>query len=323
MFARLRSFINTSLGKLRPDSSLPRKRGHFVSGRQTSDARRILVITGPTASGKTEHALKLAEQDPTIEIVNADAFLVYRGFDIGTAKPSQEEMQHVPHHLIDIREPHEEFNAADYSRLARDCIREIIARGKTPVVVGGTGLYIDALFNGLMDVSHDMTEGRERARREIEEFGFEEMLRRLEPIDPDLYQQTRREGNPLRLQRAWEHYYATGEALGKTRKENKPQPFEYEPECKVMSVPRPEIWKRIEQRVDRMIARGWPLEAERLMRKGVTRDMPAMRAIGYREMCDVADKQLTIAEARERIIVRTRQYAKRQGTWMKRYLSEP
>jgi tRNA dimethylallyltransferase len=284
-----------------------------------SSAQKIFVITGPTASGKTDYALKLAEQDPTIEIVNADAFLVYRGFDIGTAKPSQDEMQRVPHHLIDIREPHEEFNAADYSRLAREAIREIIARGNTPVVVGGTGLYIDALFNGLMEVPQDLSDGRERARREIEQNGFEEMLRRLETIDPDLYQQTRREGNPLRLQRAWEHYYATGEALGKTRKENKPEAFEFAPEYRVMSVARPEIWKRIEQRVDRMIARGWPIEAERLMRKGVTRDMPAMRAIGYREMFDVADGHLPLAEARERIIVRTRQYAKRQVTWMKRY----
>ena len=286
MFRLLWRFISTtSLGKLRPDSrftlSLPR------TGR-LSTARKLLVITGPTASGKTDHALKLAEHDPSIEIVNADAFLVYRGFDIGTAKPSRDEMQRVPHHLIDIREPHEDFNAADYSRLARQSIREIIARGKTPVVVGGTGLYIDALFNGIMEVPQDMTDGRERARRDIEQYGFEEMLRRLEPIDPDLYQQTRREGNPLRLQRAWEHYYATGEALGKTRKENKPEPFEFEPECKVMSVARPEIWRRIEQRVDRMISSSWLKEAEGLM-GGVTRDMPAMRAIGYREMFDVVE----------------------------------
>jgi tRNA dimethylallyltransferase len=287
-----------------------------------SSAQKILVISGPTASGKTDYALKLAEQNPSIEIVNADAFLVYRRFDIGTAKPSIEEMQRVPHHIVDIREPHEEFNAADYSRLARKTIRDIIGRGKTPVVVGGTGLYIDALFNGIMEVGQDMSDGRERARREIAEFGFEEMLRRLEKIDPDLYQQTRREGNPLRLQRAWEHYYATGEALGKARKENLPERFEYAREYKVLEVPRPEVWRRIEQRVDRMIARGWPIEAERLMRKGVTRDMPAMRAIGYREMFDVVEGLMRIEEARERIIIRTRQYAKRQVTWMKKYMDE-
>jgi tRNA dimethylallyltransferase len=315
MFRWLRSFISrTSLDKLRPDSWLPHTPGRL------SVAQKILFNNGPTATGKTKHVLKFDEEDTTIEIINSDAFLVYRGFDIGTAKPSSEELQRVPHHLIDIREPHEEFNAADYSRLARKTIRDIIARGKTPVVVGGTGLYIDALFNGIMEVEQDMTDGRERARREIEEFGFEEMLRRLEPIDPDLYQQTRREGNPLRLQRAWEHYYATGEALGKTRKDNKPEPFEFAPQYKVMTISRPEIWKRIEQRVDRMMARGWQIEAERLMRKGVTRDMPAMRAIGYREMFDVVEGRMTIREARERIIVRTRQYAKRQVTWMKKYI---
>jgi tRNA dimethylallyltransferase len=319
MFGWWRSFISrTSLGKLRPDS-----RRTLSSPRigRLRVAQKILVVTGPTASGKTDFALKLAADDPTIEIVNADAFQVYRGLDIGTAKPSHEERGLVPHHLIDIREPHEDFNAADYSRLARECIREILARHKTPVVVGGTGLYIDALFNGLMHVEQDMTDGRERARREIEQNGFEEMLRRLEPIDPDLYEQTRREGNPLRLQRAWEHYYATGEALGKTRKEKKPEPFEYEPECKVMTVARPEIWRRIEQRVNNMIAGGWLKESETLMRDGVTREMPAMRAIGYREMFDVVEGHSSLAEARERIIVRTRQYAKRQVTWMKKYQS--
>lgn len=285
-------------------------------------AQRVLVITGPTASGKTDYALKLAEADPTIEIVNADAFLIYRGFDIGTAKPEKEIRARVPHHLIDILEPNEQFNAADYSRLARETIRDIIERQKTPVVVGGTGLYIDALFDGIMSV--DLLDGkleaaRERARDEIASNGFEEMLERLRGVDPVLFAQIRREMNPIRLQRAWEHYYATGEPLGETRKQ-KPEPFEFLPEYKVLDIPRPEIWHRIEQRVEMMIARGWPAEAEQLLRSGVTRDYPAMRAIGYREMFDVAEGLLPLAQARERIVIRTRQYAKRQVTWMKKYL---
>lgn len=291
-----------------------------------SSSQSILVVTGPTAAGKTDFALKLAESDPAIEIVNADAFLLYRGFDIGTAKPDKEVRERIPHHLIDILEPNEQFNAADYSRLAREIIRDIIGRGKMPVVVGGTGLYIDALFDGMMSV--DLTDGkleaaRERARDEIARNGFEEMLERLRGVDPILFAQIRREMNPIRLQRAWEHYYATGEPLGVSRKQ-KPEPFEFLPEYKVLDVPRPEIWRRIEQRVDQMIAHGWPAEAEGLLRSGATREAPAIRAIGYREMFDVAEGLLPLAQARERIVIRTRQYAKRQVTWMKRYqLSEP
>ncbi len=282
----------------------------------------IPVITGPTASGKTEVALELARNDPKVEIVNADASLLYRGFDIGTAKPSKEILAEVPHHLIDTLTPNEEFSAAEYSDQARSVIRNIIDRGKTPIVVGGTGFYIDALFHGIptVEVPKDaMLEARKQAQEEIDSNGFETMHQRLRTIDQELYQQIQRERNPIRLERAWAHYYATGEPLGQTRK-READSFEFQPQYRVLEVPRSELWQRIELRVDQMIAAGWLEEAERLRNSGVTRDMPAMKAIGYSEMFDVMEGRRTIEEAREAIVIRTRQYAKRQTTWMKRYL---
>lgn len=280
-----------------------------------------LVITGPTASGKTDHALALARANRRVEIVSADASLVYRGFDIGTAKPSKETLAEIPHHLIDILEPSEQFSAADYSSHARKIIREIIARGNTPIVVGGTGLYIDALFDGLVqfDISSEaLANAKERSKREIMEEGFDAMHDRLREIDPELYSQIRRERNPIRLERAWTHYYATDEPLGEARKRN-PDPFEFKPEYHVLTVPRPELWRRIEARVDEMLAHGWLQEVENLMASGVTHDMPAMRAHGYRELFDVIKGKLSLDAAHESIIIQTRQYAKRQVTWMKKY----
>ncbi len=282
---------------------------------------KILVITGPTASGKTEVAVGLARSDPRIEIINADASLLYRGFDIGTAKPGKEILTEIPHHFIDILEPNEQFSAAEYSKRAREIIREIISRGKTPIVVGGTGFYIDALFDGLSSIEisdEELSIARTRAQNEIQTEGFDAMHEKLRSIDPELYSQIQRERNPIRLERAWSHYYATGEPLGETRK-RKPEPFEYHPEYNVLTVPRPELWQRIEDRIEKMLANGWLDEAKGLMQKGITRAMPAMRAIGYGELYDVIEGTRSLRDARERIIFRTRQYAKRQVTWMKKY----
>lgn len=283
---------------------------------------KILVITGPTASGKTEVALTLARSNPRIEIVNADASLLYRGFDIGTAKPSQEIRAEIPHHLIDILNPDEPFSATAYSKQARAVIRRIIERRNIPIVVGGTAFYIDTLFHGLasIEISEDeISAARKQAQHEIQSAGFDAMHERLRMIDPELYAQIQRERNPIRLERAWAHYYATGEPLGETRK-RKPEPFEYLPEYKVLQVPRDELWQGIEARVDSMIENGWRTEAEELKAKGIHRKMPAMRAIGYREMFDVIEGKRTMEDARDTIIIRSRQYAKRQVTWTRKYI---
>ncbi|MDP4219669.1 MAG: tRNA (adenosine(37)-N6)-dimethylallyltransferase MiaA [Bacteroidota bacterium] len=282
---------------------------------------RIEVITGPTASGKTEVSLARANSDSAIEIVNADASLFYEGFDIGTAKPSRELRSRIQHHLIDILEPSERFNASDYAKIARTTIRSLIAEGKTPIVVGGTGFYIDALFFGISSVEADeiqLQQARSKVSAELEAEGFVRMLDRLQNIDPIMYEQIAREKNPRRLERAWEFYYATGIPLGKARQE-KAEPFEFEPSFTVIELPKEELRARIVARIDTMLEAGWLKEVENLLSSGVTVDMPAMNAIGYRELAAVIGGEKLLEQAREEIIIRTRQYAKRQVTWMKRY----
>jgi tRNA dimethylallyltransferase len=281
----------------------------------------VEVITGPTASGKTSLALERAEGDARVEILNADAFQIYKGFDIGTAKPSLEIRAKIPHHLIDILEPQEKFSVADYSTQARSIVKDIIAQDKTPIVVGGTGFYIDALFYGLSTVeipSQILEEARARYQEEFKVHGFEKMFSKLFDVDPRLYKQIEREHNPIRLERAWSHYYATGIPLGVAR-ETKPEPFEYKPVFTVLDVQREELNRRIEQRVDEMLSHGWLDEVRGLLANGVTPDMPAMRAIGYTELARVAEGNAGLSDMREKIVIRTRQYAKRQITWMKRY----
>jgi tRNA dimethylallyltransferase len=282
----------------------------------------IEVICGPTASGKSALALERAKADPSIEIVNADASAIYIGFDIGTAKPTREEQAVAPHHLIDIVEPHIRFSAFEYSQLARTTIKDILDRGKKPLVVGGTGFYIDALFFGVVagNASEEViATARDRAAKEIEENGFDEMHLRLKAIDPDLWSQINRERNPMRLQRAWEYYYANGEPLGEARKKQ-PEVFEHAPIFTVLEPDREELWRRIEDRTDRLLNDGWIEEVRGLLAKGVTVDMPAMRAIGYQEIAQFLEGELSKSELREKIVIATRQYAKRQSTWFKRYL---
>lgn len=282
----------------------------------------IDVIVGPTASGKSALALKQAREDHSIEIVNADASLLYRGFDIGTAKPSREELREVSHHLIDILEPGETFSAAKYSKHSREIIREILKRGKKPLVVGGTGFYIDALFVGIPDVEIEeekILSSRNRYHIELEEKGFDEMLKLLEPIDVELYEQIVREKNPRRLQRAWEFYYATGMPLGEARKQ-RGDPFEYSPKFTALFPDRGDLHQRISERVKTMLTSGWLDEVSQLIANGVTDDMPAMKAIGYKTLVEVIRKNISIDEAQEEITILTRQYAKRQMTWMKRYV---
>jgi tRNA dimethylallyltransferase len=282
---------------------------------------QIEVITGPTASGKTELAIQRAKSNPDIEFVNADASLLYRGFDIGTAKPSKEIRSRFPHHIIDLLQPEERFSAGEYAALARATIRKIIAAGKTPLVVGGTGFYIDALFGGIASLEVDEKNAelaRIRVTYELSELGFESMHERLRNIDPVLFEQIGRERNPRRLERAWEFYYATGIPLGEARRAET-ELFEFEPSYTLLEVERDQLRKRIIDRIDSMIASGWIMEVQELLAKGVTIDMPAMKAIGYRELARVVHGENALAAAREEIVIRTRQYAKRQVTWMKRY----
>src|SRR5688572_7995343 len=203
---------------------------------------QVEVITGPTASGKTSLALERAKENPNVEIVNADAFQLYNGFDIGTAKPPKLIREQIPHHLIDILEPSDWFSAADYSKQGRGIIRDILSRDKTPIVVGGTGFYIDALFFGLSSIEVDdelLASAREKYTAEYETLGFDVMLAKLGEFDAVLFEQVTRERNPIRLERAFIHFYGTGTPLGVARLE-KPEPFEHEPKYTILTVDREE-----------------------------------------------------------------------------------
>ncbi len=283
---------------------------------------QIEVITGPTASGKTSVALVKARSDSRIEIVNADASLIYKGFDIGTAKPTIEERGEIPHHLIDILEPDQPYNAADYSDRARAVIREIIARDRQPVIVGGTGFYIDALFFGLATTDVDeqtLKQSRAEYESELDISGFDAMLEKLKPVDPVMFEQISRERNPRRLQRAWEFYLATGTPLGEARKVRS-DAFEHTPIFTVLLPERNILHERIAARIDAMLDNGWLEELENLLATGITEEMPAMKAIGYKTLLEVLRSRKSIAVAREEILIQTRQYAKRQVTWMKKYV---
>lgn len=266
--------------------------------------------------------MEQASKDPAIEIVNSDASAMYIGFDIGTAKPSKQDQEIIKHHLIDVIRPEVRYSAFEYSELARKVIREILERGKKPLIVGGTGFYLDALFFGLIPnraSEEELAAARSKAEMEIKELGFDAMHARLKTIDQDLYDQIDRERNPIRLQRAWEYFYATGVSLGEARR-SRTDVFEHKPEFTVLDPPRQELWQRIEERTDHLLANGWIDEVRGILSSGVAKDAPAMRAIGYPEIVSYLDGKLSYAVMREKIIFATRQYAKRQSTWMKRYL---
>jgi tRNA dimethylallyltransferase len=187
------------------------------------------------------------------------------------------------------------------------------------LVVGGTGFYIDALFRGLMTAEIDQEKLKEARRKfdaELAEHGFDEMHKRLRNVDPDLHAQIAREMNPIRLVRAWTHFYATGTPLGEARKQERDR-FEFAPEFVILNPERKELWKRIEGRIDEMLRKGWLDEVRELNAFGVDREAPAMRAIGYTELLDVIENKTLLAKAREAIVIRTRQYAKRQVTWLR------
>ncbi len=274
---------------------------------------RILVICGPTASGKSELAVRLARELEG-EIVNADSMQVYRGMDIGTAKPTREEMAGIPHHLLDIVPPDHPFSAADFSDTAGRAIADIIRRGKRPILAGGTGLYIRALLHGLVDSPTGTGELRRRLQEQALQEGNQAMLEQLRRVDPELAA-TLHPNNLVRIIRGLEVYQLTGTPLSRHQHDHGFAGERYESLTIGITVERPELYRRIEQRVERMLATGLLDEARALLQAGFSPELKAMRAIGYREACAFLAGAVDREEA-ERLIKRnTRRYAKRQLTW--------
>src|ERR1039457_2259545 len=283
---------------------------------ESSDKIKIVTILGPTSSGKTELAVRLAEKCGG-EIVNADSMQVYRGMDIGTAKPSKELCNRVPHHLIDIVDPDEEFSASDFRREAERAIQDISSRGNTVFVVGGTGLYIKALLKGLVDSPRGGGLLRRSLQDEARLLGGELLLQRLWTVDPvtaaGLHQ-----NDQVRIIRALEVYLQTGCPLSQFRSEHGFGNDYYNCLKIGISIERGELYRRVEERVESMMTSGFLEEVESLKSRGFSADIKPFRAIGYKELLAHLSGQMSLFESVELIKRNTRRYAKRQVTWFKK-----
>lgn len=273
---------------------------------------KLLVVGGPTGSGKSDLALRLAEEIGA-EIVNADSMQIYRGLDIGTAKPSPEEMARVPHHLIDIVSPEQDFTASDFRREASAAIADIDRRGRKAIVVGGTGLYLRALLEGLVDSPN----GDPELRRQFDDVPGEELLRRLGEVDPETASRLH-VNDRVRLVRALEVYTQTGRPISAFRAEHGFSGDYYDALKVAIGVERPELYRRIDARVDRMLEAGLEDEVRRLLAQGYSRDLKSMRSIGYKEMTAYLADEISLDEAVTLIKRDSRRYAKRQMTWFGR-----
>lgn len=277
---------------------------------------RLIAILGPTATGKSALGLRAAAELGG-EIVNADALQVYRGLDVGTAKPTPEERRRVPHHLIDVLDPDQPWSAGEFARNALAAVEEIEGRGRVPIVVGGSGLYLRALTEGISPVPPGDPRVRVTLRRRLEEEGREALFAELVRVDPETAARLT-PGDTQRLLRALEVAAVSGRPLSAWIAS---QPFGTEkvPAFKLgLTLPRAILYDRIEIRAAEMVERGWVEEVERLLARGCTRDDAAFQAIGYRQIASYLAGERTLESALEEIVRETRRFAKRQLTWFRR-----
>lgn len=277
----------------------------------------IIAIVGPTAVGKTALSFKLAERFQT-ELVSADAYQVYKGMDIGTAKATKDELATYRHHLIDIIEPNEDFSAAAFQEAARTTIEDLHERGKIPILVGGTGLYVQSLLEGYeFKAKRHSKEERQAASSRIAALSEEELKAYItektgyEP--PDWHELLSNSHRLVRLVGAIEK----GEGAAAVMPQKAGGPL-YHAFVIGLSLPRQVLYERIEKRIDAMIESGWIDEVQQLLQDGVLPEAQAMKAIGYKELVLYLDGQLSLEAASELIKKRTRHFAKRQMTWFKR-----
>jgi len=276
----------------------------------------VVFILGPTGTGKSDLAVAAARELGG-EIISADSMQVYRGFDIGTAKLSRSEMGGIPHHLIDCCDPRETFSAGDFQREAEHLIEEIAGSGRLPIVAGGTGLYIRALLLGLAPAGPAGRDLRDRLRRRAEERGIEAMHRLLGRLDPPMAERLL-PVDTQRVLRALEYRIGSGRRLSSAIARNRFGGERFEALKIGLAIPRAELRRRIDRRVDAMFAAGLVDEVRGLLDAGVPRDAKAFRAIGYREILSYLQKEVSLEETKEEIKRATKQYAKRQCTWFRR-----
>ena len=281
-------------------------------------APRVLCVVGPTASGKTKMAVALARRFGG-EVVSVDSMQIYRGMTIGTAAPTAAEMEGVPHHMIAVADPAESWSVARFCQAADACIQDILSRGKLPVLAGGPGLYLDALIRG--DDFAPGSQGGEvrlRLQRELREQGPEALLERLRTVDPETAGRLHLR-DEKRILRALEIYEQTGEPMSLRDRRGRQRPDRYEALYIGLSFrDREDLRQRIDRRVDDMVRQGLLQEVQDLLDSGLPRDATALQAIGYKQFLAVADGAATTDQAVEEVKLRSRQYAKRQLTWLRR-----
>ncbi|MDD2553076.1 MAG: tRNA (adenosine(37)-N6)-dimethylallyltransferase MiaA [Desulfotomaculaceae bacterium] len=276
----------------------------------------LVVICGPTATGKSDVGVQIAEKLHG-EIISADSMLVYRGMDIGTAKPTPSEMRGIPHHLIDIVEPNQEYNAALFQEQARSIIADIMNRKKLPILVGGTGLYIGAVID---DYEFSGARGSEVYRKKLlkdaEEHGVAKLHERLREIDPGAAAKLHPH-DTRRIIRALEVYKYTGTPISSFHKIDRRKPI-YNLLMFGLSLEREKLYKIIEQRVELMIQTGLIEEVQRLLNRGFSPELSSMRGLGYKEIVEYLQGERSLAQSVDVLKRNTRRFAKRQMTWFRR-----
>ena len=275
----------------------------------------IICLAGPTASGKTALAVQLARELKG-EVVSCDSMQVYKRMDIGTAKPTGEEMQGISHHMIDVAEPWEDYSVSRYCRAAAPIVEDILARGKTAVIAGGTGLYMDSLVRGNDFAPFPSTGVREELEAQADALGLDAMLARLREIDPETAGRVR---DRKRILRALEVYLETGETITVHNRRTQEQPPRFTPLWLGLDYEnRDTLYARINRRVDLMLERGLLEEIRQLLAEGLSPKATSMQAIGYKEFVAVLEGRRSLAEAAEEVKQSSRRYAKRQLTWFRR-----
>lgn len=277
----------------------------------------LIILTGPTAVGKTALSIRLAKAVGG-EIISADSMQVYRHMDIGSAKIKREEMEGVPHYLIDVLDPDEAFNVTVFQKMAKEAVEEIYSHGHIPIVAGGTGFYIQALLYDIdFSENGEDTSIREQLEKLGEEKGAEFLHDLLRDIDPESAEEIHA-NNRKRVIRAIEYYRQTGERISEHNKREKQKESPYDFLYYVINTDRACLYERIGRRVDRMLEQGLVEEVKRLKDMGCTRNMVSMQGLGYKEILDYLQGTYTLKEALSILKRDTRHFAKRQITWFKR-----
>lgn len=290
---------------------------HMIKEIKQDSKKPLVILTGPTSVGKTSLSIRLAHEIGG-EIISADSMQVYRGMDIGTAKITEEEMDGIPHYLVDILDPDQPFNVVEFQRMAKEAMDRIYSHGKIPILVGGTGFYIQALVYDIDFSEHPEEEDyRRELTRLAEEKGKQYLHAMLEEVDPE-YAASVHYHNVKKVIRALEYYKETGQKLSAHNREQQERTSPYQFAYLVLNQDREILYDRINQRVDQMMEQGLLEEVRQLSEKGYTPDLVSMQGLGYKEFFDYFDGTLPLDAVVDRIKMETRRFAKRQLTWFRR-----